>query len=110
MRAKIEKLSEFDIYLPMRPSSAPRFTSREKEALKRRLTAEFGGVTDFRHRTEGVWRWGEVAIKDEILILRVLFRKNAANARKLRDISQYLRQRLRQKKLLIVEKAVQVFS
>lgn len=107
MKPKI--IHEFDLYLPLTTNRGKSLRSKV-EKIKRRLVEAFGGVTDFRHRNEGIWKFGNIIYKDEILILRVLFKKTRTNIKKLDQIALQARANLKQKSLLIVRRKVQLFS
>lgn len=101
-------MKEFEIYLPTTHNDGTPTAPAEIERIKAQLAKVFGGYTHLRQRSEGTWRMGGVMFRDDVTIVRVLddgtarfdmaaFKKSAERA-------------LRQKSLLIVERAVNVVS
>jgi hypothetical protein len=65
-------MKEYELYVPLVSESGKRLPAKEMKRLKKRLVAQFGGVTHFPQKTKGVWRIGQATFFDEIVILRVL--------------------------------------
>lgn len=95
-------LYEYDVYFPMAGSRA----GVELERTKRVLTDEFGGLTDFRHRSEGTWKIGGVTFRDEVILLRVLGEERDHAREVLRRVACELATALEQEEILIVEREV----
>lgn len=92
---------EYDIYFPMIGSATSRgLFDRTRE----RLTEFFGGLTDFRHRSEGTWKYGGVTYQDEVVLLRVLGRDRAAARDFLHSLQAQLKRELGQEEILVVER------
>jgi urease accessory protein UreH len=95
-------LYEYDLYFPLTGAQA----AAELTRVKQELTEAFGGLTDFRHRSEGTWKMGGVTMRDEVVLLRVLG-DNRENARRvLRRLAAELETSLEQEEILVVEREV----
>ena len=95
-------LFEYDIYFPLGHPNAADALVR----WKRELTHRFGGITDFRHRSEGAWKVGGVTFHDEIVLLRVLG-DDRDNAREfLSRMAGELERTLEEREILIIERAI----
>lgn len=100
-------LYEYDIYYPLTHQSGERSPTAAFEETKQRLTQFFGGLTDFRHRSEGLWQFGGVTYRDEIVLLRVLCSDRQAARDFLLKVQRELEIKLKEEKLLIIEREVQ---
>lgn len=98
--------SEFDVYVPLVSNSGSKYPARLIVAYKREILRQFGGITDFKHRSEGEWRMGPVSFRDRIVLWRVL----CGDARKGRAFFRRLKLRMQhelgQQAILIVERRV----
>lgn len=95
-------LFEYDLYFPMTGERA----AGELDRVKRVLTEFFGGLTDFRHRSEGAWKMGGVTFHDEVVLLRVLGDDRTPARECLQQIARELAASLQQEEILIVEREV----
>lgn len=93
---------EYDLYFPNTHHDAAEIL-RE---LKRELTEFFGGLTDFRHRSEGAWKFGGVTYRDEVILLRMLGDDRERSRAFLQKIRVNLQERLEETEILIVEREV----
>jgi hypothetical protein len=97
---------EYDIYVPLFLNDGTSISKDILEEIKSVLAEEFGGVTDFRHRNEGIWKVGDIVYRDEILILRTLS-SSAEKARKfMKNLKNNMMEKLVQEDVLIVERTV----
>src|SRR4051794_11859274 len=96
--------SEFDIYVPLMSSDRKAYAYRVISNYRQMIIAEFGGLTDFRYKLQGVWRIGTVEFYDRILLWRVLVRRPKSARKFLRIIKKRMEQELQQQKILIVER------
>jgi hypothetical protein len=99
-------LFEYDVYFPVAGDNAVEVLVQAKHEL----TDYFGGLTDFRHRSEGTWKMGGVTFHDDIVLLRVLGEDRQAARSFLQRLSRRLATMLDQEEILIVEREVVALS
>jgi hypothetical protein len=99
-------VKEYDVYLPLNYNDGTPVEARKFQELQQRLLAQFGGVTYFPQPNEGLWRFGDVVYKDEI-VYRVLARKNRTARKFLSQLKEELKASFRQEEVLIVERDVE---
>lgn len=95
-------LYEYDLYFPLVGERA----DAELDRVRKALTETFGGLTDFRHRSDGLWKMGGVTFHDEIVLLRVLGDNRERARGCLKRIARELAIALAQEEILIVEREV----
>lgn len=95
-------LYEYDLYFPV----VGKNSTRELARLKEVLTDAFGGLTDFRHRSEGTWKMGGVTFRDEVILLRVLGDDRDRARKILQREAREIIAALEQEEILIVEREV----
>jgi hypothetical protein len=101
-------MKEYEIYLPTAHNDGAPTDPAEIERLKEILVRAFGGYTHLRQRSEGAWSIGGVTFRDEVTIVRVL---DDGTARfDMRAFKKAVETALRQKNVLIVERAVSLVS
>ena len=106
LRHDMRELFEYDLYFPMTGERA----TGELDRIKRVLTEYFGGLTDFRHRSEGAWKMGGVTFHDEVVLLRVLGDDRGRAREFLQRIARELAASLKQEEILVVEREVVAFG
>ena len=106
LRQGMRELYEYDLYFPMTSERA----NSELARVKRLLTEFFGGLTDFRHRSDGAWQMGGVTFHDEIVLLRILGDDRTRARELLQRIARELAASLKQEEILIVERQVTAFG
>ena len=100
--------SEYDVYLPLTYNDGAPVDPDKIAELKKRLQDRFGGLTFFPQRTEGHWKVGTVAFRDEIVICRILSEEvREARAYFLR-LKEEIQEAFGQEEVLIVERKVEV--
>jgi hypothetical protein len=97
-------LFEYELYFPVGKDIN---RQAHLEALKHRLTEFFGGLTDFRHRSDGEWKIGSVIYHDEIVLLRMLGNDREQSRGFLRAVASDLATTLGEQEILIIEREVQ---
>jgi hypothetical protein len=98
-------VKEYDLYIPLFYNDGSQIEEEKFVRLREQLLAAFGGLTFFSQPQKGYWQFAGVTYRDEIVIYRV-FAKNVRSARKfLTRLKKELRKELKQKKILIIEKA-----
>ena len=101
-------MKEYEIYLPTTHNDGSPTDSGEIERLKEGLAKAFGGYTHLRQRSEGAWSMGGVTFRDEVTIVRVL--DDGSAKFDMPAFKKSVEDALRQKSVLIVERAVNVVS
>ena len=105
----MKTLYEYDLYYPTTNSTGARSPEAVLEQLKQRLTDFFGGLTDFRHRSDGLWKFGGVTYHDEVILLRVLADDSVKARAFLASLKRDLEAALKEEQILIIEREVQSF-
>jgi hypothetical protein len=98
----MRSLFEYDLYFPLLGEHG----LAELTRIKKELTEIFGGLTDFRHRSEGAWKMGGVTLHDEVILLRVLGDDRERARATLQRMGLELQQSLDQEAILIIEREV----
>ncbi len=108
MKLKFRTSKEYELYVPLHFNDGRRVPPVMLKRLKHRLVNQFGGLTEFRHKQEGVWRIGTVLFRDQIVVLRVLSTEPPRKARSFwKEITTTLKKQWKQKDVLLVVKKVQ---
>jgi hypothetical protein len=102
----MKTLYEYDLYYPTTNASGERSAERTLDHLKERLTEFFGGLTDFRHRSDGTWKFGGVTYHDEVILLRMLAEDSASARACLAEMKRDLEDALKEEQILIIEREV----
>ncbi|HMJ13414.1 MAG TPA: hypothetical protein VK524_18475 [Polyangiaceae bacterium] len=97
---------EYEVYIPTVNEEGDAYPASLLESYKALLVERFGGVTDFRHRSEGLWRVGNTTFRDEIVLYRVLSDDRARARNELRSLQERMRRELKQKEVLVIERQV----
>jgi hypothetical protein len=97
-------VKEYELYVPLFYNSGSPIEMKKIEAIGERLLDQFGGVTFFPQRNEGMWKMGSVVFRDEIVIFRVLTGKVRLARQFFRQLKEALKRDLQQEEILIVEK------
>lgn len=106
----VRTIYEYDLYFPSVSGERAGTSTEVFDDLKVRLTDFFGGLTDFRHRSEGAWKFGGITYQDEVILLRMLGKDRDAARAFLQSIRLELQSKLHEAEILIVEREVQAFS
>jgi hypothetical protein len=102
------KFREYDLYVPLRSRDGKHLSASNLAKLKKRLFKQFGGLTYFPQTSKGFWKIGNATFRDDIIILRVLSKKNAKSFWK--KLKKQLQQEWNQKEILIVIRKVAVLE
>jgi hypothetical protein len=101
-------MKEYDLYVPLLSNDGKRLPHSSLARLRKRLVAQFGGLTFFPQKSKGVWRIGGAIFQDEIVILRVLSEKHLSAFWK--RLKKDLQREWNQKEVLIVVRRVNVLN
>lgn len=99
-------MREYDIYLPLKTTTGKETPKTFLKKVRTSLLHEFGGVTDFQHVNKGLWKLGTVVFKDDVLIYRVLSRKQKKRTDYLKKLKAKIKRALKQRSVLIVERRI----
>jgi hypothetical protein len=101
-------MKEYDLYVPLFSNDGRRLPHASLMRLRKRLVAQFGGLTYFPQKSKGVWKIGQAVFQDEIVVLRVLSEKNFPSfwGRLKKD----LQREWNQKEILIVMRHVSIMT
>jgi hypothetical protein len=99
-------LLEYDLYLPIYDNDGESYNTQVFNRIKSKLVDYFGGITDFRHKTDGAWKMGKVTFNDEILLYRILSNRGEEGRAFLTRLKQSLEVELGQDQILIIERSV----
>jgi len=97
-------VKEYDLYLPLHYNDGRAIESHHINRFKKILVDEFGGLTHFPQQNEGIWRFGGVTFRDQMIILRVLARDPDRTRRFFAELRVELMRVLEQADILIVER------
>src|SRR5580765_6193973 len=73
----VSAMLEYELYLPLHYNDGSPIEADKLQELKKRLVAEFGGLTHFQQENEGLWQIGKHTFRDRIEIVRVLANDDA---------------------------------
>jgi hypothetical protein len=99
---------EYELYIPLKYNDGSPIEDAKIQAIGERLLEQFGGVTFFPQRNQGMWRMGAVTFRDEIVIFRVLTERARRARHFFRHLKEDLKRDLQQEEILIVEKKAEV--
>ena len=99
----------YDIFVPIVNANGVLYRSVIAEEAKAKIIAFFGGLTDTRHRNEGIWKIGKTVVRDEIVIWRVVSDHGIQGDEFIRELKKFLESGFDQDKVLITKSSVEVF-
>jgi len=97
-------IREYELYVPTRTNQGRVIPAARLARLKKRLLKRFGGLTHFPQQNEGLWKWGNVTFRDEIVILRVL--SGDKDKAFWRTLKKDLERKWGQQSILIIEREI----
>lgn len=100
------QMVEYDIYLPTRNNRGVRYPKKVLQKIKNELVSKFGGLTDFRHKNNGIWKAAGVTFHDEVILLRVLASTKDRSKDFFKTFKPKVEKELNQDRLLITEKNI----
>lgn len=101
---------EYDIFVPLVEASGQRYAETVTKDIKTEIADFFGGITDNHYAQEGWWKLGNMLVRDELVIWRVLSDKGPAGDEFLRKIKVRLEKALNQDLILVVRRQVETLS
>lgn len=97
---------EYDIYFPLSFNDGVPVPPLHLKKLKTQLLTFFGGVTDFKHKNEGLWKVRGTVFRDEVVVLRVLADQSHQTTNFFLNLKKELKTALDQDEILIIERKV----
>jgi hypothetical protein len=97
---------EYDLFVPVFAANGRKVSQSLLRSLREELLEHFGGLTLFRQRNLGLWKFGRYLYRDEIVILRVVTENVRAGRAFFRVTKQKLEARLEQKSILVIERRI----
>lgn len=107
---KQQEALEYDIFVPLVESSGQRYAEHITKDIKAEIVAFFGGITDTHYAQEGLWKVGNMLLRDEIVIWRILSDKGPQGDEFIRTIKNRLENLLKQELILIIRRRVETFG
>jgi hypothetical protein len=101
-------VKEYDIFIPLYYNDGAAIEGKKLQALQSRLLDQFEGLTYFPQPNKGFWKFGDVSYQDEIVIYRVISRDATRSREFMRGLKDWLKQELKQKEILIIERQIGV--
>ena len=100
---------EYEVYVPLSDADGVRFSKVVLDYYRARLVEHFGGLTDLKHRNEGIWKVHGIEYYDEIVIWRVLSSDTEGNDEQFFSLLKgSMMKDLKQKDILIVRKSAEI--
>ena len=99
-------MKEYDLYIPLYDNEGRRLPRRKLATLKESLVDEFGGLTHFRQKNEGLWKIGAFTFRDEIVIFRVLTDEEEKAQQFFARLKRQMEREWQQADVLIIERDV----
>jgi hypothetical protein len=99
---------EYEIYVPLTDNDGIKYPTQVLQLFKDDLVNRFSGLTDLRFRSEGVWRFGGIEFRDEIVLWKVITSESADVDEYFVHLKDNMSLRLRQKTILILKRHILV--
>ena len=100
-------MREYELYVPVNYNDGSPVEPEKIKGIGERLLQQFGGLTFFPQRNEGIWRMGSVTFRDEVVIFRVLTDQVRSARRFFRQFKEELKRELGQEEIIIIERDVE---
>jgi len=100
-------VKEYDLFIPLHYNDGRPIEPQQDQDMQQQLLDQFGGLTFFPQPNEGFWTMAGVTYRDEIVIYRVITSDEREARRFLSDLKEWLKEKLRQEEILIVERNVE---
>ena len=99
---------EYEVYVPLSDNQGVRFSKVVLEYYKARLVEHFGGLTDLKHKNEGIWKVHDIECCDEIVIWKVLGAHAQSDEEFFAGLKKSMMKDLKQHDILIVRIAAEI--
>jgi len=99
-------VKEYDIFIPLYYNDGTPIQPTKFQDLQSQLLERFEGLTYFPQPNQGLWKFGNVTYRDEIVIYRVISQNAAGSRDFLAELKEKLKREFQQQEILIVERDV----
>ena len=99
-------MREYELYVPLHYNDGRSIEGGKLDSLKQRLIDEFGGLTHFPQKNEGVWKVGRHTFRDQIVILRVIADDSVRAEKFFAELKEQLKRDLAQADVLVVQRDI----
>jgi hypothetical protein len=99
-------MTEYDLFVPLCLPNGRKVGRQKIKRLKQRLVKEFGGLTWFPQKNEGIWKMGGTTFRDAMAIMRVLGPSPRQTKAFWREIKAALKADFGQHTVLIISRRV----
>jgi hypothetical protein len=106
--APVKSAVEYDVYLPLYKNDGAKIGAALIKKIRKQLVDQFGGLTHFRHRNLGLWKFGALTFRDEIIIFRVIGENRSQGRKFFKNFKPVLAKALGQHMILIVERRITI--
>ncbi|MCI0410848.1 MAG: UvrB/UvrC motif-containing protein [Acidobacteria bacterium] len=105
---KTERVWEFDFLFPLHGADGAAVSAEKLAQLREQLNQRFGGVAELRHRVEGTWEIGGVALRGEVVALRVFAHQSGRATLFLTQLKEELKEEWGLRDILVLMRKVEV--
>jgi hypothetical protein len=99
-------VKEYDIFVPLFYNDGSAIEPAKFQELQHWLLERFEGLTYFPQANHGIWKFGDITYRDEIVIYRVISQESDSSRVYLRNLKERLKQEFQQLDILIIERDV----
>jgi hypothetical protein len=99
-------VKEYDIFIPLYYNDGRSVEPAKLQNLQSRLLEQFQGLTFFPQPNEGIWKFGGILYRDEIVVYRVITEQSESARKFLSMLKEDLKRELQQLEILIIEREV----
>lgn len=99
-------MKEYDVFVPLFYNNGSPIEPAKFQDLQSRLLERFEGLTYFPQANQGLWKFGDITYRDEIVIYRVISQDSSGSREYLSDLKEHLKQEFHQLDILIIEREV----
>ena len=99
-------MKEYDIFVPLYYNDGTPIESPKFQHLQALLLERFEGLTYFPQPNQGLWKFGNMTYRDDIVIYRVISQNRATSRDFLANLKNHLKKEFHQEELLIIEREI----
>jgi hypothetical protein len=99
-------VKEYDIFVPLFLNDGRPIEPAKFQLLQTDLLEHFEGLTYFPQPNQGIWKFGGLSYKDEIVIYRVISRDALGSRAFLVNFKERLKKQFEQLEILIIEREI----
>ena len=99
-------MKEYDVFIPLYYNNGTPAEPAKFQNLQARLLEQFEGLTYFPQPNQGLWKFGGMTYRDEIVIYRVISHEPAKSRDFLAKLKELLKRQFQQEEILIAEREI----